>query len=267
MHPVLFEIGPVTIHSYGFFIAIGAICGLVYMAHQAKKNFEVSYDNSNSLFLLIVAAAFVGGKVFFFFENPSYYAHHPGKLVSGSGFVFFGSLLFAIPTMLWYFKKNNIPVLPMLDVMAIVTCIVHGFGRIGCFLAGCCHGKPTDSWFSVVFTNPTCQAEPLNTPLYPTQLLEAGFIFSLMAVLLAVKNKKQFDGQLFIIYLISYSVGRSLLETLRGDLSRGFIFDGFLSHSQLISILTALAGIYTYVKLRRKGKLLKTTTHGRRKVD
>lgn len=226
------------------------------MARQGKKRFGVTYDQSNSLFIYIVVAAYVGGKVFFFFENPIYYLQHIGQLFSGNGFVFFGSLLFAIPTMLWFFKRNKIPTLPMLDVMAIVTCIVHGFGRIGCFMSGCCHGKPTDSFFSVIFTNPVCQAEPLNTPLHPTQLYESAFIFSLMGILLLIKGRKKFDGQLFLIYLIVYSIGRSLLEILRGDEERGFLIEGILSHSQFISLGVISIAIYFYVKLRRKGKLL-----------
>lgn len=226
------------------------------MAHQGKKLFGTTYDQSNSLFIYIVVAAYVGGKVFFFFENPAYYAQHIGKLFSGNGFVFFGSLLFAIPTMLWFFKRNKIPILPMLDVMAIVTCIVHGFGRIGCFMSGCCHGKPTDSFLSVIFTNPVCQAEPLNTPLHPTQLYESAFIFSLMGLLLWYKNRKKFDGQLFLIYLIAYSIGRSFLEILRGDEERGLLIQDVLSHSQFISLIVISIAIYFYVKLKRKGKLL-----------
>ncbi|MEQ8424430.1 MAG: prolipoprotein diacylglyceryl transferase [Cyclobacteriaceae bacterium] len=255
MHPILFEVGSVTIYSYGFFIALGAVLALVYMARQGKRHFGTSYDKSNSLFIYIVAAAYIGGKVFFFFENPSYYAHHPFKLLGGKGFVFFGSLLFCIPTMLWFFKKNKIPTLPMLDIMAIVTCIVHGFGRIGCFMSGCCHGKPTDSFLSVVFTNPICMARPLNTPLHPTQLYESALIFTLMSFLVWIRHHKKFDGQVFLIYLIIYSIGRSLLEILRGDEERGFIIDNVLSHSQFISAVVVAGAVYFYVKLRRKGNL------------
>ena len=256
MHPILFEIGSVTIYSYGFFIALGAVIGVIYMARQGKKNFGTSFDKSNSLFIYIVVSAYLGGKVFFFFENPTFYIHNVAKLFTGNGFVFFGSLLFAIPTMLWFFKKNNIPTLPMLDVMPIVTCIVHGFGRIGCFMSGCCHGKPTDSFLSVVFTNPIWQADPLNTPLHPTQLYESGYIFLLMGFLLFYKKKKKFDGQLFLIYLIAYSIGRSLLEFLRGDEERGYLVKDIISHSQFISILVIGVAIYFYVKLKRRGKLL-----------
>lgn len=252
MHPILFELGPITIYTYGFCIAVGALLGFSYMAWQGKKLFGLTLDQSNSLFIWLVLAGVAGGKFFMIFEGPSYYLSHPRELISGSGFVFYGSLLFAIPTMLWFFKKNKIPTLAMLDVMAAVTCIVHGFGRIGCFMAGCCYGKPTLSSFGLVFTDPVCQAEPKNTPLYQTQLIEAGFIFSLLIVLLLLKNRKQFDGQLFLIYLMAYATGRGVLEFFRGDLDRGFIFGNVLSNSQLISLLIIGVSIYFYLKLKKK---------------
>ncbi|MBK5279721.1 MAG: prolipoprotein diacylglyceryl transferase, partial [Bacteroidia bacterium] len=105
MHPILFEVGSFTIYSYGFFIALGALLGLSYMAWQGKKQFGVSFDTINSLFILIVLAAIVGGKIFFFFEDPGYYSTHLSKLFTGSGFVFYGSFLFAVPVMLWFFNK------------------------------------------------------------------------------------------------------------------------------------------------------------------
>jgi phosphatidylglycerol:prolipoprotein diacylglycerol transferase len=146
--------------------------------------------------------------------------------------------------------------LPMLDIMAIVTCIVHGFGRLGCFMAGCCYGLPTDSWLGVVFTDPLCQARPLNTSLYPTQLIESTFIFILMSGLLFLKSRKTFDGQVFLVYLVAYACGRSVIEMFRGDIERGFIIKDILSNSQLISLLIAVVALYFYVKLNRKAKLI-----------
>jgi len=139
--------------------------------------------------------------------------------------------------------------------MAAVTCIVHGFGRIGCFMAGCCYGLPTDSFLSVVFTNPVCQAEPLHTPLYPTQLFEATFIFSLLILLFVLKKKKQFDGQLFLIYLMAYAVGRGILEMFRGDIERGFLIENILSNSQFISLLIISVALYFYLRLNRTKKI------------
>lgn len=252
MHPVLFHLGPITIYSYGFLIAIGALLGFTYLYFQGKKYFNVSFDQSNTLFIYLVIAGVVGGKFFMIFESPSYYLSNPGKLISGSGFVFYGSLVFAIPTMLWFFKKNNLPTWGMLDIMGPTACIAHGFGRIGCFLAGCCYGKPTDGIFGVTYIDAACQAEPLNTPLHPTQLYEATFIFSIFILLTILKKKKQFNGQLFLIYIMLYAVGRGVLELYRADLERGFVIKDIISNSQFISLLMISGALYFYVKLRRK---------------
>jgi phosphatidylglycerol:prolipoprotein diacylglycerol transferase len=244
------------VYSYGFLIAVGAVSGFLYMARQGKRQFGMTFDQANTLFVLLIVAGVVGGKFFLIFEDPAFYVSHPRKLFTGSGFVFYGSLLFCIPAMLWYFRKHKLPVLAMLDVMAIVTCIVHGFGRLGCLMAGCCFGEPTAAWWGITFTNPVCQARPLDTPLHPTQLIESLFIFSLMAALLVMRKRKQFDGQIFLLYLMIYAAGRGVIELVRGDLERGFVIDNILSNSQLISLLIIAAAAYFYAKWRRKGKLV-----------
>lgn len=254
MHPVLFEIGPLTIYTYGFCIAVGATLGFIYMARQGKREFGMTFDQSNTLFIILVASAVVGGKLLFFLESPAYYWSHPSKLLSGSGFVFYGSLIFCVGAMLWYFKRNKLPVLGMIDIMAVVTCIVHGFGRIGCFNAGCCHGTSTDFWLGVVYTDDRCQA-PLNQSLHPVQLYESGFIYLLLGTLWLLRTRKQFAGQIFLIYLMAYAVGRSVLELFRGDEARGYIIDGWLSHSQFISLIVFAISAVFYFRLKGKAKL------------
>lgn len=254
MHPVLFEVGGISIYSYGFMIAIGAIAGVAYMVIQGKKEVGLTFDQANSLFLLIFLAAFVGGKALLFFEDASYYMEHPGKLFTGRGFVFYGSFLFAVPTMLWFFKKQKLPTYAMLDIMAVTTCLVHMFGRLGCFLAGCCYGLPTDSAWGVVFTDPACHA-PKGTPLHPTQLYESGYIFLVMLVLLYLRGRRKFYGQLFLTYLLLYAVGRYALEFFRGDIARGFIIEKYLSHSQLIALLIFLTVLYVYTRWSRQNQL------------
>jgi phosphatidylglycerol:prolipoprotein diacylglycerol transferase len=257
MHPVLFEIGSLTVYSYGFMIALGVLCAVAYMFFQGRKDVGLTFDQANTLFLLIFIAAFIGGKVFLLLENPSLYMNNPSKLFTGRGFVFYGSFLFAIPTMLWFFKKHKLNTYKMLDVMAVVTCIVHMFGRIGCFFAGCCYGKTTQGPLGVTFTHEACQA-PLNTPLIPTQLLEAGFIFLVMISLLIIKSRYQkFYGQLFLLYLILYAIGRSVLEIFRGDVARGFIIDGYLSHSQFIALLVVIVTGFVYVRWSKKNRVIR----------
>jgi len=251
MYPILFEIGSFTVYSYGFAIAVGCIAAFTYMWRTSKMTF----DQANTLFILLIAAGVIGGKLFMIFEDPAAYFNQPSKLFSGSGFVFYGSLLLCIPTMLWYFRKNKLPILSMLDIMAIVTCIVHGFGRLGCFMAGCCYGLPTDSFLAVVFSDPVCPA-PLHTPLHPTQLYEATFIFCLMSALLILKKRKAFDGQVFLVYLIAYASGRAVIELFRGDIERGFIVKDIISISQFISLLIIATALYFYVKLNRNVNLI-----------
>ena len=268
MHPVLFQFqtpsflqgilgDTITIYTYGFLIALGTIFGFWYTARQAKKQFNLPFEDTQTLVLLILIAAIVGGKLFLFFESPQKYIHDPGSMLRnfGNGFVFYGSLLFAIPTMLVYFRIKKIPVLPMLDVMAITTCIVHGFGRMGCFMAGCCYGKPHEGILSVTFTDVHSQADPLNTPLYPTQLFSAGMIFTMLIILLYLKRNKQFHGQLFMTYLMLYAFGRSIVEIFRGDIERGFVIENIVSNSQFISILVFLGALFFYLRWRRTQKV------------
>jgi phosphatidylglycerol---prolipoprotein diacylglyceryl transferase len=256
MHPVLFEVAGISVYSYGFMIALGAIAGVAYMAVQGKKDVGLTFDQANSLFLFICLAAFVGGKVFLIFEDPAYYLEQPRKLLTGRGFVFYGSFLFAIPTMFLFFRMNKLPTYAMLDVMAVTTCLVHMFGRIGCFMAGCCYGKQTDSILGVTFTDTACQAEPLNTPLHPTQLYEALYILVVMMVILSLRSVKKFYGQLFLTYLLLYATGRFVLEYFRGDSGRGFVIDHYISNSQFIAILIFTAVVYVYWNWSQRNRVI-----------
>src|SRR5881394_498011 len=112
MHPILFKAGEVTIYTYGFLIAAGALIAFIYMWRASK----MSFDQANTLFILLIIAGIVGGKFFMIFEKPSFYFNNPARLISTNGFVFYGSLLFCIPTMLWFFRRYKLPALPMLDI-------------------------------------------------------------------------------------------------------------------------------------------------------
>jgi phosphatidylglycerol---prolipoprotein diacylglyceryl transferase len=255
MYPVLFEFGSIKVYSYGVMIAVGTIAGVWYMATRGKKELGLTFDQANNLFLLIFAAAFIGGKIFLFFEDPSYYAKHPLKLLTGRGFVFYGSFLLAIPTMVWFFRRNKLHPYRMLDIMAVTTCLVHMFGRVGCFLAGCCHGIPTHSIFSVTYTDPACSANPLNTPLHPTQLYEAFMIVMVMLYLLFLRDRKKFHGQLFLTYLFLYGIGRFILEYFRGDSDRGYLVRDIISNSQFIAAIILAAVIWIYFRWAKKNRI------------
>ncbi len=265
MHPILFKIPipeflhgflppEITIYTYGAMIFLGAILAATYLVKQLHKRFNLKQDDSLSLVSGIIISAVIGGKAFLYFEDPSFYNQNFSALFSNSGFVFFGSLIFAL-TVVWFFiRKFKLAVWPFLDIIAITTLIVHFFGRIGCFFAGCCHGIPYDGIFSIVFTDEQCVAEPLNTPLHPTQLYSAFTLLVILVILLIIKRFQRFDGQLFLLYLMLYAAGRSVIEEYRGDEERGFVFDGFFSNSQLIALILFLIALYFYFKKWRESR-------------
>ncbi len=243
MHPKIVSFGDFALYSYGLLIMTGAILGYLYLRRTAHRELGVNPDKVQMLAVWIIFAAFVGGKLFFYFEKPSFYFSPPSNMLVNfrTGFVFYGSLLFALPVAFWYFRREKWQVWPMLDLLAITATIVHGFGRMGCFLAGCCYGLPSDQAWAVTFTDEASKA-PLHEALHPTQLYSVMLIGSIAAVLMMLKRHRRFEGQLFFIYIALYAGGRAVIEIFRGDLRRGFVIGEWLSHSQFISILL-IAGI------------------------
>lgn len=263
MHPVLFEFDTpqwlkgvlpahMVIYSYGFFIALGIMASFMFMLPRLKK-YGINADTLSNLYLWSIVAAFVGGKLFFYLEDPGKYLSNPSLMLKslGGGFVFYGSLIFVVPTLYWQLKKLKMPVWPFFDVLAFGGPILHSFGRIGCFMAGCCHGEVCHNALGVTYTHLKSAAEPLNVPLYPTQLFDIGVNLLILATLFVWKKHQRFNGQLFLIYIMMYGVGRAIVEEFRGDEARGFIFDGWLSHSQAIAVGLIAVSLYLWRYLSR----------------
>ena len=269
MHPILFRFKTpefmhgflpheITLYSYGFLIAIGILVSFLFVRNRVKK-FGVTSDQLSTMFIWAIIAGFVGGRLFFYFEDWDKYVNNPSLMlrIQGGGFVFYGSVIFVIPTLIWWLRKHQVPVRPFLDIVAFVGPIVQSFGRVGCFLAGCCHGKVCSTWVGVTFSHPDSMARPLNTPLYPTQLFDILINLIILGVLFLAARKQKFAGQLMLIYLILYAVGRSVNELYRGDEERGFLFNGMLSHSQVIAIVVFIISVFVWRRWRNleEGKI------------
>lgn len=239
----LLGVTEVTVYSYAFFIVLGALTATIYTKWRAKKELGIN-ELPNSFFYLIFIMGFVGGKLFYYLEKPSYFMSNPQLMLEGfsGGFVFYGSFVTIVPFVVWYLRKHKIPVLPMLDIFAMTTLIVHFFGRMGCFLGGCCYGSPTDTFLGVVFPDSNGVA------VHPTQLYEAFLLLILIFMILRMKQKKQFSGEVFLTYIILYAFCRIFLELFRGD-QRGYIITNVLSHSQCIALLIITISIIYYKKL------------------
>lgn len=252
MHPVLFKIGPLTIYTYGVLVAAGFLLGLGLAVRQAKKE-GVPSNKIVDLGFYILLAAIVGSRLFFILLNASYYFKNPLEILKiwEGGLVFYGGLIFAIPTALWYVKNNGLGVWKTADLFAPSIAIGHAIGRIGCFFAGCCHGKPAEGLpWAVTFTDPQSLAMT-GIPLHPTQLYESLCEFIIFFFLVILRRYKSFNGQLFLAYILLYSVLRFVVEFFRGDAGRGFITPQ-LSISHGISILGFVVAIIGLIILRQR---------------
>ncbi len=252
MYPVLIRIGPITIHTYGVMIAIGFLFALYFAIRQAKKE-DIESNIITDLSFYILIAAIIGSRLLFIFINLSYYISNPLAIfkIWEGGLVFYGGVIFAVPVVLLYVKKNNLKLWQIADIFAPSIAIGHAFGRIGCFFAGCCFGKTAETLpWGVIFTNPECLA-PLNVRLHPTQLYESAGEFINFFILILLQKRKTYNGQIFLSYVLIYSVLRFIVEIFRGDLARGFIISG-ISVSQGISIIMFITAILGMSLLRHK---------------
>ena len=251
MHPDLFSIGPLTIHTYGLFVAVGFAVALLVTIKIGKARGLESPQIMDMGFIIILCAI-IGSRLGYVLLNISHYVHHPldfFKIWEG-GLVFSGGLVFVVLVMSWYFKHHNLPYWKTADLWAPGIAIGQAIGRIGCFMAGCCYGPPTDVKWCVVFTHPQSLA-PLNVCLHPTQLYSSLAGFITFAVLMLLTAKKRFDGQIFIWYIILHSSTRLFIERFRGD-DRGLIPGTEMSITQLTTLFLLIAAVVTLFVIKSR---------------
>lgn len=236
----LLTIGPVTIHGYGLMIGIGVIAAYMTAEYRAKK---LKLDAEQVFGLVIWCLIFggLGSKVLYcltvlddILADPSHFLHS-----LANGWVVYGGLIGGVLGGYLFCRYKKLNFFSYFDLALPSVALAQGFGRIGCFLAGCCYGRETDSPIAITFTNSAYA--PNGVPLIPTQLISSGLDFLHFFVLLYIARHKKAEGQVGGFYLIFYSIGRFILEYFRGDAARGSVGD--LSTSQFIAIFTLVAGI------------------------
>lgn len=240
MYPKLLDLGPLSIYTYGLLLAASYLLGLHLAVVRAEQR-GISRTKMMDLGVFVIISAFVGAKLLLVAVDFNHFAENPADLFSlfRAGGVFYGGLILATAVTIWYVRRHHLPVWHVGDAIAPGIALGHVTGRLGCFLGGCCYGKPTDVPWAVTFTNPEAAANvgtPLGVALHPTQLYEAGAeLLILGAILLFERRGRNFPGRTFFAYLVAYGISRFVIEFYRGD-PRGFVFEG-LSTSQFISIL------------------------------
>jgi len=251
---MLGAVGPVTIYTYGVLLAAAYLGGLQLAMIRGRKR---GLDSTRVLDLgiYIIISALVGAKLLLLVTDFRSFADNPRALLDllRSGGVFYGGLIVAVTVALLYIRRIGLPLWTTCDVFAPGIALGHVVGRLGCFFAGCCYGKPTTVPWAITFTNPYAAANvgtPLNIPLHPTQLYEAGAEALILVLLLATESRgRRFPGRTFWLYMLLYAISRYIIEMFRGD-PRGTVF--IFSTSQFISVLLVPLAIVMLVYLGRR---------------
>jgi phosphatidylglycerol---prolipoprotein diacylglyceryl transferase len=276
MHPHLFDIGGFSANAYGTLILTGgffSLLGVRWDAHRRglaegrRTSFIVDF------YLVLIVGAFVGGRILHVLTVPGVYARDPTKLISidTTGFVFFGSLLAVIAGWVWLSRRYEIAFAELTDLGLTWMGLGHAFGRLGCFMAGCCWGGATDGPTGVHFPEDSIvwQVEPAlregahTVALHPTQLYESIGLLVLFVVLLAFRVRRGIEPhwRQASRYAIGYGMLRFVVELFRGDATRGFVFELcwpaladvlavpadqplVLSISQALALAIAAVGVY-----------------------
>jgi phosphatidylglycerol:prolipoprotein diacylglycerol transferase len=254
MHPILFEVGGWPVYSYGVLLAAAYLAGLQLAVVRARRR---GLDGARIMDfgIYLIIAALVGAKLMLLVVDFDYFRRQPREILSivRAGGVFFGGLIAAFLVGLWLVRRYKLPVWTTADLIAPGIALGHIVGRLGCLLAGCCYGKPTDLPWGITFTDPTAAANvgtPLNVALHPTQLYDAGAELVILAVLLFSERRgRPFPGRTFWLYMVLYGVARFIVEFFRGD-ERGMLM-GF-STSQVVSLCIVPIGLVMLLRLRKQ---------------
>ncbi len=239
MCPTILWIGPVPIRGYGLMLAIGFLLA-VSLAQKNSKKFGIEPKIVADIFPWLIVSAALGSRLFHVVvERPMFFLEHPLDILKfwEGGVTYYGGLFGAIIALYFFCKKHKMSLLNLFDFLITYVALGQVFGRLGCFLAGCCHGIPTDLPWGIAITNPESVTRPLGMALHPTQLYQSFWNLLTFLILYFAAKHKKFTGENILIYGIVYSIGRSIIEIYRGDSVRGFIIDGYITTSQGISIV------------------------------
>jgi phosphatidylglycerol---prolipoprotein diacylglyceryl transferase len=252
MHPVLFQIFGKEIFSYGVMAALGFLAAVLTWLWLSRRE-QRPEGFAPDLGFWLMASGIIGSRIAYVVANWSHYREAPLDIVriDQGGLIFYGGLLLASAALVVFARRQRLPLWHMADFAIPGLAIGHALGRIGCFLNGCCYGRPAGDHLCAVVYPPVSEPGRLfaGIALYPVQLIEAAALLVIWAALLFAYPRRHKDGAVFALYLMLYPPCRFLLEYLRGDERQAWFV---LDVAQALSLALLLIGILLFVLLPRR---------------
>lgn len=247
--------GPTTLHTYGVALAIAFLAGLWLAARQARRA-GLDAGRVTDMAVWVLVSGLVGAKLLLVAIDWRYFWRNLSDLwsVFQSGGVFYGGLLGGALAAWLYARRQHLPGWQTADALVPGLMLGQAIGRLGCFAAGCCWGKAAQVPWAVTFKDVYAARKvgtPLDTPVHPSQLYESAGGFLILVGLLWLAGRRPFAGQVTLAYVGLYSALRFGLEFLRGDPDRGLWFGGWLSTSQIVSLVLLAAVALLFPRLRQ----------------
>lgn len=255
MYPIIHVTEGLEIPS--FFLVISLVLSVALLwVRQRSHIYKLPQKNVLDLSLLLMLSSIVGARLFHVvYENLDFYKEHPFRMfyLWEGGFVFYGGMVLAFIATFTYLRAIRAPQKALyFDTFAPVLSFAYGFGRIGCFLAGCCFGRACDYAWAIDGKHPT--------QLYAL-LWEAGTILLLLGIeKIDLKKRPVFlsrPGDLFILWLVLHSLGRVLMESYREDFRGANVFG--LSVSTVLSLVLIVISLVLLSGLGRRRGFTRTT--------
>jgi len=241
MYPVICEFGPVKIFSYGLMVALAVVICALLLSRDARAH-KINPDIIFDWMFGLVVSGIIGARIFFIFLNLDYFSENPLEIimVQKGGLAWQGSLVFGSLFGIVYLKMKKLPMLMMMDLAAPYIALGQAIGRIGCFLNGCCYGRPV-SW-GVFF--------PVHGEhLHPTQLYATAGLVVIFCICKIFQRGRVMNGRVFALYLILASVQRFVVEFFRADHS---VMAAGLSIFQIVTLGVLTAGMIAFIIFSRR---------------
>ncbi|MCL5269821.1 MAG: prolipoprotein diacylglyceryl transferase [bacterium] len=288
MHPILITIGNFPVGTYGMAIVLGLAAALWAAGRRARAR-GLHPDFVFDLTFVLLLSGFIGARLVAILVDWRDFTADPWAMIfSRQGFVFWGGFLTALAAAVWFCRRRRVALIEVADIVTPSLVLAHAFGRVGCFMAGCCYGAACPAglppghiphllgrlavrypllsdaagqpsamfnfaYWGQIDAGLLAPGAGAPLPLLPVQLFEAAGNLLIFAGLLWLWRRRRFSGQVFAAYMLVYSPMRFGLEFLRGDAARGVWFGGTLSTSQIISLATFAGALAFWAARRGRG--------------